>query len=254
MQENGEETMANEGAILSLVVLLGVKGQTLLPVCVQALYNLTCAENHFKGLERIIKAMLNITSMGYDPSEYIVKALVNCARFSWLRLRIIEDGAISFLNSLLSVLPTMDYPLDLCFYMLIAFRSLSDSSGCRSDMLSKGSIEVLSSLLPYCDDRCELMILKVLHNFLQSPVGISLSSFEVALLLVLKIVEKADQLVIQQYGAACIHIFTREKVRGLKHLATLIVDIMPRLLQLSDPLTQFFVISSCGNLFFGSLW
>jgi hypothetical protein len=44
MAEDGEETMAQEGAILALVMLLGIKGHKLLPVCVQALYNLTCSK------------------------------------------------------------------------------------------------------------------------------------------------------------------------------------------------------------------
>ena len=42
--------MAREGAILALVVLLGARGQSLLPICVQALYNITCTDEHFKGL------------------------------------------------------------------------------------------------------------------------------------------------------------------------------------------------------------
>ena len=49
MQSNGEAIMAREGAILALVVLLGAKGQSLLPICVQALYNITCTDEHFKG-------------------------------------------------------------------------------------------------------------------------------------------------------------------------------------------------------------
>jgi hypothetical protein len=44
MAEDGEEIMATEGAILALVMLLGIKGHKLLPVCVQALYNLTCSK------------------------------------------------------------------------------------------------------------------------------------------------------------------------------------------------------------------
>jgi len=57
MQPDGEAIMAKEGAILALVVLFGIKGQRLLPVCVQALYNLTCVNVHFKGA--LIKVMCN---------------------------------------------------------------------------------------------------------------------------------------------------------------------------------------------------
>jgi hypothetical protein len=51
------------GAILTLTMLLELetKGQRLLPICVHTLYNLTCVEEHFKGMDRIAKALLNVT-------------------------------------------------------------------------------------------------------------------------------------------------------------------------------------------------
>jgi hypothetical protein len=58
MHPGGEETMANEGAILALALLLNMKGHKLLPVSVQALYNLTCAASDFSGLDRVIKVIL----------------------------------------------------------------------------------------------------------------------------------------------------------------------------------------------------
>ena len=48
------------GAIVVLTMLLGMKGQRLLPICVHTLYNLTCVERHFKGMDRIAKALLNL--------------------------------------------------------------------------------------------------------------------------------------------------------------------------------------------------
>ena len=48
------------GAILALAILLGIKGQRLLPICVQTLYNLTCVKTHYKGMDRIAKALLNL--------------------------------------------------------------------------------------------------------------------------------------------------------------------------------------------------
>ena len=119
MEDNGEEIIANEGGILALVVLLGIKGQKLLPVCVQALYNLTCSANHFKGIDRIIKALLNLSSVGYDLSEFVVKGLLNCCRYSWMRLRLIEDGAIGYLTSLLPTLAQREIRKELALSMII---------------------------------------------------------------------------------------------------------------------------------------
>lgn len=56
----GEPTMVHDGAMIALVRLISIKGQKLLPICVQAMYNLTCSESYFKGIERVYKALLNI--------------------------------------------------------------------------------------------------------------------------------------------------------------------------------------------------
>jgi hypothetical protein len=49
MEVEGEAIMTKEGAILALAILLGIKGQRLLPICVHTLYNLTCVNCHYKG-------------------------------------------------------------------------------------------------------------------------------------------------------------------------------------------------------------
>jgi hypothetical protein len=253
MEVNGEAIMAKEGAILALVVLLGIKGQSLLPICVQALYNMTSAYDHFKGIERIIKALLNMSSVGFDYSDFLVKALVNCARYSWLRLRIIEDGGINSLHTLLPNLPSAENRSELVFNMLTALHSLSESSGCRSEMLLKGTVELLNSLLAYSDEKDKLLIIKILHNFLQSPLTLSLSAFETSTLITYHITINTSFVSTIQYCSACFHIITREKLRGLRHLASPIISAMSILLKSEDAITQFFAISSAGNLFFENI-
>lgn len=256
MQVDGEATMANEFAIMALMVLVGINGHLLLPICAQTMYNLTSCMHPFKGIERIIKLLLNTTLSGYDHSEILVKVLVNCARYSWLRLRIIEEGGIAQLHSLVPTLYNRENKKELALYMLIALRSLSESSGCRADMLAKGSVELLSNLLPIVqeDERCRLIIMKLLHNFVHPPTTISNQSFEVAVQIVTIITLHAQDDATVQYCSACFNLFTKEKVRGMKHLAVLVINSMNKLLQSSDSLTQFFAISSAGNLFFNNLW
>jgi hypothetical protein len=254
MQPNGEATMAGENAVGALVQLSTYRGPALLPICVQALYNMTSAVEHFKGIERIIKAFLNVSSSGFDHSVFLVRALVNCSRYSWLRLRIIEDGALSCLHALLTGLATMDHRRALVYDILTALRSLSDSAGCRIDMIQKGSVEMLHTLLPYTDERGKLLSIKILHNFLQAMSSLNRQMFETAVLVATNIVGSAKKEVTLQYCSACIHLFTKEEIRGLKHLALDIIDSMSILLKCADPLTQFFAISSSGNLFFKNLW
>jgi len=253
MQPNGEAIMAREGAILALVVLLGVKGQSLLPICVQALYNMTCTDEHFKGIERISKALLNISSSGFDLSDLLVKTLVNCSRYSWMRLRIIEDGAIGSLSALLPTLSSRENKKELVFHMLVVLRSLSDSSGCRSELLQKGAVDILNTLLPYCDEKGRLIILKVMHNFLRKPSAFSNAHFEIAVTMINHVALSTTSVVNLQYCAACMQIFTKEKTRGMNHLAAHIVDAMVLLLQSSDPTIQFYVITTCGDIFFNHL-
>lgn len=83
-----------------------------------------------------------------------------------------------------------------------------------------------------------------------------------------------------QYCAACMQIFTKEvnaalhtcihtcihlvshslilsyiqKIRGMKHLAVHVVDAMVLLLQSSDNIIQFYVITTCGDIFLNNLW
>lgn len=248
--------MAKEGAILALVVLLGIKGQSLLPICVQALYNITSAADHFKGIERIMKALLNVTSVGFDHSEFLIKALVNCSRYSWLRLRIIEDGGITNLHGLVANIPNLENRQEMIFSMLTAIRSLSESAGCRTEMLQKGTVELLYNILTIglCEEKDKLLIMKILHNFLQAPLSLSMNAFELSVMITFQIVMETKFIATIQYCTACFHIVTKEKLRGLKQLANHIVDAMSVVLKSSDAITQFFAISAAGNLFFHNLW
>lgn len=256
MEKNGEAIMAKESAILGLVSLLGLKGQSLLPICVQALYNMTCSQDHFKGIERIIKAILNISTSNvfFDYSEFLVKSLVNVSRYSWLRLRIIEDGIMTSLHSLIQNTALLkENKNDLVYYIIVGLRSLSESVSCRIEMLSKGCIEILQNLLPYSDERCLLFISKIIYNFLQAPSQISKSSFELSLTIISNIILITKNNFTIQYCSASYFIFTKEKLRNITTMSGIIVDSMNVLLKSSDYITQFFSISSAGNLFFDNL-
>lgn len=172
---------------------------------------------------------------------------------SWLRLRIIEDGALSCVNSIISSLPTIENRKPLVYDMLLAVQSLSDSMGCRAEMLLKGCVEILSQTLEYCDDPGRCLIIKTVHNFLQVSSSMSNAMFAHSVGIATAVVRDTRDPVTKQYGSACLHIFTKEEIRGMKHLSVAIIESMSVLLKCSDPLTQFFAISSSGNLFFNNL-
>lgn len=252
MQPEGEATMAKEGAILALVVLFGIKGQRLLPVCVQALYNLTCVNVHFKGMDRITKALLNLPQTNFDHSPFLVKALVNCSQYSWLRLRIIEDGALASLAAMIPTLPTRENMHEIVFYIMTCLRLLSDSSGCRNEMIAKGTVDILNQIFPFCDNRNRFILIKTLHNLMAGTV-LSLSAFETAVAIVSMISSTCTDLVTRQYASSCSHLFAMEGMRGSSKLALKIIEILPQFLKSDDSITQLFALGTAGNLLFSNL-
>jgi hypothetical protein len=254
MFPEGESTMADENAVGALVQLSTYRGPALLPICVQALYNMTSVAEHFSGIARIIKAFLNISSTGYEHSVFLIRALVNCSRYPWLRGRVIEDGALTSVHAVIAGLSSAEQKRSLSMDILTAVKALSDSSGCRVDMISKGAIDILHTMLPHADERGMMLIIKIMHNLMQVSTAMNKVMFEHAVLIVTEIVPLTKSEKTLQYCAACLHLFTKEDIRGMKHLALNIIDSMSVLLHCKDPLTQFFAISSSGNLFFNNLW
>ena len=52
-----------------------------------------------------------------------------------------------------------------------AMRLLSESSGCRIEIIQKGGIEILAGILPYADDPGTLAVtMKALHNVMKYPL------------------------------------------------------------------------------------
>lgn len=176
---------------------------------------------------------------------------------SWLRLRIVEDGALACIHSIISAVNNTMEPTikkTLVYDILTALKSLSDSSGCRADMISKGCIDILMQLLPYCDDRGRQSVIKTVHNFLSTSLSnMHNTMFASATAITNMIVMETEDEVTKQYCAACFHLFTKEELRGMKELSSNIIDSMNILLKSTDPLTQYFAISSSGNLFFNHL-
>lgn len=254
IQEGGEPIMSKEGAVLALVILLGIRNQKLAPVCVQALYNMTSVDNHFKGMDRIIKAMLNLPPFPvFDAMPYIVKSLVNCSRFPGLRMRIVEDGALQSFTAFVNSLPHREQKPELVRHVAFCLKQLSDTPGCRVDMISKGCIEMLPQLLPYCNVDSRLLIMKTLHNLLKVVTTFPTIIFEIITNLVIDMILYDSHESLLQYGSSCCYIFTREKLRGIGRLVPRLLRALPKLLLVSDPLTQFFSITTSANMFFQDL-
>lgn len=250
MHSGGEAVMAAEGAILALVVLLGLKGYRLLPLAAQSLYNLTCIENHYKGVERTIKAFLSLPPTQVDTSAWLLKGLVNCCRYSWIRMRIIEDGALSGMQSLVSSLATRENRHELVPLLATTIRLLSESAGCRIEIIQKGGIDILAGILPYADDPGTLAVtMKALHNVMKYPT-LSDSAFSKCGEVTVQMVRLSDDSTVKEYASACLFNLAQQSMRGMTTLANETMAILPILLADENPLTQYFAISTAGDLFF----
>lgn len=271
MEEDGQAMaiMAQEGAILALVILLGLRGQRLLPVCVQALYNLTCAEN-FKGMERILKALINIPQTGFDHSYYLVKALVNCCRFYWMRSRIVEDGALASLVSFVANIHHRENRDECVVLVAICLRQLSESSTSttiqtsssnsssqiRVDMVAKGSIELLSSLMQYCDEKSWCHIVVTLFNLLHIPSqSFPNTPFDTAVTIITDIILKSTVDTTLLTASACMYIITKDtsRMHQRPNIPTRVIVALPKLLCSLTSLSQYFAIASAGFVFFSKV-
>lgn len=257
MEPGGEAALAREGAVLAILILLGVRNHKLAPTCVQALYNLTCVKEPFKGMERIIKALLTLPSVNFDATPAVIGGVVNFSRFPNLRLRIIEDGALQTFAAVVNSISHKDCKQEekdeIIYKIACSIVQLSESVNCRGDMISKGALELLQQLLMCSNDRSRLLVIKALHNFLSVVHTFPTTIFEIGVNLVTDIINQTYDEVVLQYSAACFYIFTLDNLRGISRLAIRVVKVLPRLLMCANSLTQYYAIITTSLMFFGGL-
>src|SRR3546814_11445516 len=98
--------MCKEGAVLAVVILLGMRSHRLAHLCLHTMYNLTCVTTSYNGIERISRSLLGMSSIVQsDAKPLIPKGICNCTRFPALRMRI-RKAVIQQLMS--STLPAYD--------------------------------------------------------------------------------------------------------------------------------------------------
>jgi hypothetical protein len=247
--------MAREGAVyaLMLIILSNTKNQRLAPICIQALYNLTCVGEHYKGLERIAKAMQTLPALSFDATPFILKALVNCTRFPQNRVRIIEEGAIQMFISVANTLSVRSNRSELALHLCMILRGLSDTLPCRTELLSKGSMELISQLLSHLDEPCRLLIIKTVHNLVQVIHSSPGTIFEIAVGIVCEIGTKSSDGAVLEIVSACIWNFFEVKLRNMVHLSKSLHPVLVKLLLSEIPLTKFYAINSVSQMFFNKL-
>ena len=257
MSQNEESALAENGTILALVILLGLRGHRLLPVCVQALYNLTSCgwTQHFKPetMRRVVKALMNVPQTFFDHQIYLVKSILNICRFSWVRSRMVEDGALYSLITFTESIPNRSDRELNCHYAISCIRMFSENVSGKAELVNKGVFRPLKNVQKFCNRETVFQLVLVIFNLVQVPM--STQNFEIAALIITTVLNDCpavpeNDLAIHQYCAACLYIFSQHHQRfSLSTLRKVLISVM-KLLGSVDEFIQGCLIPTCEVLFF----
>lgn len=259
--KGGEYVMGKVNVHTALTILMGIRNHKLLPVCAQALYNLTCVTHYYPQLDRVMKALLTLPVMtgkdAFDAVPLQIKALVNCTRFHNMRDRLIEDGSLGVFREVVTGLQRNDASMasrsQLIFYVVTSLRCFSENKSCLQDLLSKQAVDLLQQVYRYCDEPARLLVIKTLRNLMKIVKLFPAVIYASAVDIVAGLSEDSDNVVTLQHVASCFHIFTQDNLRNDRKLAVSLTRALPKLLQSEDPVTQYYSVATAGNLFFTSI-
>ena len=257
MSQNEESALAENGTILALVILLGMRGHHLLPICVQALYNLTSCgwTQHFKPdtMRRVVKALMNVPQTFFDHQLYLIKSILNISRFSWVRSRMLEDGALFSLVSFTESIPNRQDKENNCYLAVSCLRMFSENVSGRTEMITKGCLKPLKNILKFCNRDTLLQLLLIVFNLIH--LQMSTQNLELAVVITTFILNESTVVPendsdIYQYVAACLYLFCQQHQKFSFSITKKILLSLERLLGNEIPFIQGCVIPSCEALFF----
>lgn len=188
--EGEEEMLVEDGAVSALSVLITEQPKVSW-LCRSALFNLTCVREPYQKIESVLKMFITLTtssgggggggaSSSEDCDEITAKALCNLSNFKRVRLRLMEEGIVGAIASLIHM-NTPDIQEMLAYVML----NLSALKACRSEMVAKGCMGTLISLTGATSaSTAKLLIASTLFNLSKEPGNRLRMVFEGLLLLV----------------------------------------------------------------------
>jgi hypothetical protein len=110
--------------------------------CARGLYNLTCVDTTYPLIEKVIRALIQLSSTSTANVKHICAAAIcNLADLKSVRLRLVEEGVISVLGTLSKGSETRTRRV--CAVIL---QNLSASKSCRVEMVSRSSVQAAHSL------------------------------------------------------------------------------------------------------------
>lgn len=93
-----EAQLVDAAAVLVLQNLILVQPD-LSSTCARGLYNLTCVDSQYNYIERVIRALISLSSSLFANVKHIcVAALCNLSDLRSVRPRLVEEGVISVIG------------------------------------------------------------------------------------------------------------------------------------------------------------
>lgn len=139
---NGKEAhIVEAGIVLAFMNIILIR-QELSATCIRGLYNLTCVDAAYPLIERVIRALVSLSSSGTVSVKHICAAAIcNLSDLKVVRSKLVEEGAINILGLLSRGAETRTRRV--CAVIL---QNLSASKSCRVDMTSRSSVTVAYGL------------------------------------------------------------------------------------------------------------
>lgn len=142
--------------------------------------------------------------------------------------------------------------LEFVSHILSCIRLLSESSGCRSELLMRGTVDMLHHLLQYTksDSKTQRLAIKSVYNLLQGT-RMTTASAEVCVNIICTMTIISKDMMTLQYCSACLNNILSNGMAISPASMTKIIDSLPILLDIHDvPVTQFYAVATTGQVLF----
>lgn len=150
----------------------------------------------------------------FDPTITLLKALVNCTRFSELHVRILEDSCLPTFFSALQALPnkTAETAHQICRFV----RSLSETEKRRMELITRGPVKLLAEFEEFSDDSGKKQLLQALSNIVDCtlvfPPKTDVTHLSLLVHLCTQAMRSSDDITVKQRGLYCLSVITKPRV------------------------------------------
>ncbi len=136
-----EAKLVEDGVVVSFLTLMN-QHEIHSEACSYGLFNLTCVDQPYMHIERVIKAFVSLaTSTDATVKHICAAALCNLSDIKPIRSRIVEEGVVQVVGLLARGAEARTRRV-----CAIVLHSLASTRACRADMVTKGAVQILYAL------------------------------------------------------------------------------------------------------------